>query len=143
MERLAHVLSHVRSSGGSLSVPQSASPAAARARDVRITGCVGRTVYDSRGGPTVEVDLDTTIGMFRAAVPSGASTGTYEALELRDVRSRSLSPALCVCVCVAPSPSLPPSLPSLPRSHPGTPAAKTRWRWRCCCRAATRGVARA
>ena len=34
----------------------------------------------------VEVDLVTTIGMFRAAVPSGASTGTYEALELRDVR---------------------------------------------------------
>lgn len=44
----------------------------------------GRTVYDSRGGPTVEVEVTTGLGVFRAAVPSGASTGTYEALELRD-----------------------------------------------------------
>jgi len=39
---------------------------------------------DSRGNPTVEVDLTTENGLFRAAVPSGASTGIYEALELRD-----------------------------------------------------------
>merc|ERR1712129_53542 len=39
---------------------------------------------DSRGNPTVEVDLCTETGLFRAAVPSGASTGVYEALELRD-----------------------------------------------------------
>merc|ERR1712129_19049 len=39
---------------------------------------------DSRGNPTVEVDLCTETGLFRAAVPSGASTGIYEALELRD-----------------------------------------------------------
>lgn len=38
----------------------------------------------SRGNPTVEVDLTTSKGLFRAAVPSGASTGIYEALELRD-----------------------------------------------------------
>lgn len=38
----------------------------------------------SRGNPTVEVELTTSKGMFRAAVPSGASTGIYEALELRD-----------------------------------------------------------
>ncbi|KAL8451032.1 hypothetical protein Emag_002905 [Eimeria magna] len=38
----------------------------------------------SRGNPTVEVDLKTEQGCFRAAVPSGASTGIYEALELRD-----------------------------------------------------------
>ena len=38
----------------------------------------------SRGNPTVEVDLFTQDGMFRAAVPSGASTGAYEAVELRD-----------------------------------------------------------
>lgn len=38
----------------------------------------------SRGNPTVEVELTTPKGMFRAAVPSGASTGIYEALELRD-----------------------------------------------------------
>jgi len=43
-----------------------------------------RQIYDSRGNPTVEVDLTTDKGIFRAAVPSGASTGIYEALELRD-----------------------------------------------------------
>jgi enolase len=43
-----------------------------------------RTVYDSRGNPTVEVDLHTEKGLFRAIVPSGASTGIHEALELRD-----------------------------------------------------------
>uniref|UniRef100_A0A8C8BGX6 phosphopyruvate hydratase n=1 Tax=Otus sunia TaxID=257818 RepID=A0A8C8BGX6_9STRI len=43
-----------------------------------------REILDSRGNPTVEVDLYTQKGMFRAAVPSGASTGIYEALELRD-----------------------------------------------------------
>jgi enolase len=41
-------------------------------------------IYDSRGNPTVEVDLTTEKGIFRAAVPSGASTGKHEALELRD-----------------------------------------------------------
>jgi len=43
-----------------------------------------RSIYDSRGNPTVEVDLTTEKGVFRAAVPSGASTGVHEALELRD-----------------------------------------------------------
>eukprot|EP00056_Hartaetosiga_gracilis_P005919 m.90805 g.90805 ORF g.90805 m.90805 type:complete len:436 (-) comp12317_c1_seq1:889-2196(-) len=43
-----------------------------------------RQIFDSRGNPTVEVDLVTSIGTFRAAVPSGASTGIHEALELRD-----------------------------------------------------------
>lgn len=43
-----------------------------------------RQIFDSRGNPTVEVDLVTSNGLFRAAVPSGASTGIYEALELRD-----------------------------------------------------------
>ena len=43
-----------------------------------------RQIFDSRGNPTVEVDLTTELGMFRAAVPSGASTGVHEALELRD-----------------------------------------------------------
>ena len=43
-----------------------------------------REIFDSRGNPTVEVDLTTEKGLFRAAVPSGASTGIYEALELRD-----------------------------------------------------------
>jgi len=43
-----------------------------------------RQIFDSRGNPTVEVDLVTEKGLFRAAVPSGASTGVHEALELRD-----------------------------------------------------------
>lgn len=43
-----------------------------------------REIFDSRGNPTVEVDLCTEAALFRAAVPSGASTGIYEALELRD-----------------------------------------------------------
>ena len=44
-----------------------------------------REILDSRGNPTVEADVTTVSGnVFRAAVPSGASTGIYEALELRD-----------------------------------------------------------
>ncbi|VDN29340.1 unnamed protein product [Gongylonema pulchrum] len=49
-----------------------------------ITRVHARAIYDSRGNPTVEVDLHTEKGIFRAAVPSGASTGVHEALELRD-----------------------------------------------------------
>jgi len=45
---------------------------------------LARMIYDSRGNPTVEVDVTTEKGLFRAAVPSGASTGVHEALELRD-----------------------------------------------------------
>ncbi|VDK24261.1 unnamed protein product [Taenia asiatica] len=45
---------------------------------------IARQIFDSRGNPTVEVDLTTNKGFFRAAVPSGASTGIHEALELRD-----------------------------------------------------------
>ncbi|KAG4304908.1 hypothetical protein PORY_001583 [Pneumocystis oryctolagi] len=43
-----------------------------------------RSVYDSRGNPTIEVEVVTEIGIYRAIVPSGASTGIHEALELRD-----------------------------------------------------------
>lgn len=43
-----------------------------------------REILDSRGNPTIEVDITTEKGLFRAGVPSGASTGIYEALELRD-----------------------------------------------------------
>ena len=76
-----------------------------------ITGVHARQIFDSRGNPTVEVDVTTelgalslrkaarslkhrltcgvllwtrALGRFRAAVPSGASTGIHEALELRD-----------------------------------------------------------
>ncbi|MFP4111932.1 MAG: phosphopyruvate hydratase [Candidatus Woesearchaeota archaeon] len=47
-----------------------------------------REVLDSRGNPTVEVEVYTEEGMGRAIVPSGASTGEYEALELRDKDDR-------------------------------------------------------
>jgi enolase len=51
----------------------------------RIAGVHGRQVFDSRGNPTVEVDVVLEGGgRGRAAVPSGASTGEHEALELRD-----------------------------------------------------------
>lgn len=43
-----------------------------------ISKVVGREIIDSRGNPTVEVDMHTEDGMFRASVPSGASTGVYE-----------------------------------------------------------------
>jgi enolase len=52
---------------------------------MRIVNILGREILDSRGNPTVEVDVYTESGAFgRAAVPSGASTGENEALELRD-----------------------------------------------------------
>lgn len=54
-----------------------------------IIGILGREVIDSRGNPTVEVDVHLDSGfMGRALVPSGASTGTREALELRDTRRK-------------------------------------------------------
>jgi enolase len=50
-----------------------------------IARIVGRQILDSRGNPTVEVDVITVNGILgRAAVPSGASTGIHEAVELRD-----------------------------------------------------------
>ncbi|XP_072974814.1 cytosolic enolase 3 [Typha angustifolia] len=49
-----------------------------------ITKIKARQILDSRGIPTVEVDLYTNKGMHRASVPSGASAGMYEAVELRD-----------------------------------------------------------
>src|SRR5512146_3198101 len=52
---------------------------------MEITKIIGREILDSRGNPTVEADVwlaDGSLG--RAAVPSGASTGEHEAVELRD-----------------------------------------------------------
>ncbi|KAL7201580.1 hypothetical protein ACSBR1_033305 [Camellia fascicularis] len=49
-----------------------------------ITKVKARQILDSRGIPTVEVDIYTNKGMFRASAPSGASSGMYEAIELRD-----------------------------------------------------------
>jgi len=53
--------------------------------DISIQTIKARSILDSRGNPTVEVDVTLSDGSFgRAAVPSGASTGTHEAVELRD-----------------------------------------------------------
>src|SRR5512139_1883792 len=53
--------------------------------DLIIEDVVGREILDSRGNPTVEVEVTLMDGSWgRAAVPSGASTGVHEALELRD-----------------------------------------------------------
>jgi enolase len=50
-----------------------------------IVAVTGRTIIDSRGNPTVEVEIATDEGhVARAAIPSGASTGEHEAVELRD-----------------------------------------------------------
>ena len=56
---------------------------------IEIIGVHGREILDSRGNPTVEVEVwleDGVVG--RASVPSGASTGTFEAVELRDGGTR-------------------------------------------------------
>ena len=51
----------------------------------KIKNIVARQIFDSRGNPTVETDVITSNGVLgRAAVPSGASTGEHEAVELRD-----------------------------------------------------------
>jgi enolase len=66
----------------------------------KISKVIGREILDSRGNPTVEVEVslsDGTVG--RAAVPSGASTGEFEAVELRDGdKSRYLGKGVCQAV---------------------------------------------
>jgi enolase len=52
--------------------------------DSKIKNIKAREILDSRGNPTVEVDLTTNLGVFQASVPSGVSKGKYEAVELRD-----------------------------------------------------------
>ena len=51
---------------------------------IEIVDIFGREVMDSRGNPTVEVEVHTECASGRAIVPSGASTGVFEAVELRD-----------------------------------------------------------
>ena len=52
---------------------------------MKIKSIIGREILDSRGNPTVEVEVKLESGIIgRASVPSGASTGEHEALELRD-----------------------------------------------------------
>lgn len=48
-----------------------------------------REVFDSRGLPTIETDIETPFGISRAMVPSGSSTGIFEALELRDIDNKT------------------------------------------------------
>src|SRR5208337_2852747 len=55
-----------------------------RPRPVKIVTVRAREILDSRGNPTVEAEVMTTSAVGRASVPSGASTGSHEALELRD-----------------------------------------------------------
>lgn len=57
---------------------------------MKITSVWAREILDSRGNPTVEVDVATDNAIASAAAPSGASTGTHEAVELRDGGSRYL-----------------------------------------------------
>lgn len=54
----------------------------------KIQSIKAREIIDSRGNPTVEAEVVTEKGIYRAAVPSGASTGIYEALEMRDNDSK-------------------------------------------------------
>jgi len=63
-----------------------------------IKGVKAREIIDSRGNPTVEVDVVTELGCFRASVPSGASTGAYEACELRDGGSRYVGKGVLTAV---------------------------------------------
>jgi len=56
----------------------------------KILSIKAREILDSRGDPTVEVELATTDGVFRSSVPSGASKGEHEAVELRDGGKRFL-----------------------------------------------------
>jgi enolase len=53
-------------------------------KNSKIKSIKAREILDSRGNPTVEVELETDFGKFLASVPSGASKGKYEAVELRD-----------------------------------------------------------
>ena len=58
-----------------------------------------RQILDSRGNPTIEVDVVTDEGAFgRAAVPSGASTGIHEAMELRDGGSNWMGKGVTLAV---------------------------------------------
>ncbi|KAL2462081.1 Enolase 1 [Abeliophyllum distichum] len=65
--------------------PASSAATAAKSASAKIKTVKARQIIDSRGNPTIEVDLVTDDdSLYRSAVPSGASTGIYEALELRD-----------------------------------------------------------
>jgi len=60
----------------------------------QIKNIKAREILDSKGMPTVEVELSTDFGVFLASVPSGVSTGKYEAMELRDEDGRGVTKAI-------------------------------------------------
>src|SRR6202012_2554952 len=72
-----------------VSTPATQTTALPRATMSEIEQLIGREILDSRGNPTVEAEVLLASGATgRAAVPSGASTGTHEAVELRDGGTR-------------------------------------------------------
>jgi Enolase, N-terminal domain len=71
---------------------------AVRSMSSVITNVRGREIIDSRGNPTVEVDITTALGTFTASCPSGASTGAYEAHELRDGGKRYMGKGVLTAV---------------------------------------------
>ncbi|XP_022931709.1 enolase 1, chloroplastic [Cucurbita moschata] len=73
----------LRSHGVRCSVAVAPSASTKASSEFKLKSVKARQIIDSRGNPTVEVDLITD-DLYRSAVPSGASTGIYEALELRD-----------------------------------------------------------
>ena len=85
---------------GALQAPlmRSVSSRAAPIHMAAIQSCKARQIYDSRGNPTVEVDLVVDGVMSRASVPSGASTGAYEAVELRDGGDRYMGKGVLTAV---------------------------------------------
>lgn len=60
----------------------------------KIKSIKAREILDSKGMPTVEVELKSDDGVFKASVPSGVSTGKYEAVELRDADGRGVKRAI-------------------------------------------------
>ena len=61
---------------------------------MKITSCVAKEIFDSRGMPTLEVEMSSGSVSVQASVPSGKSTGSSEALELRDADGRGVSRAI-------------------------------------------------
>jgi len=76
----------------------SAKPSSTSLSMSSVKSVKAREILDSRGNPTVEVEVVTDDGLFRASVPSGASTGAYEAVELRDGGDRYLGKGVLTAV---------------------------------------------
>eukprot|EP00526_Cylindrotheca_closterium_P012052 CAMPEP_0113653824 /NCGR_PEP_ID=MMETSP0017_2-20120614/28806_1 /TAXON_ID=2856 /ORGANISM="Cylindrotheca closterium" /LENGTH=468 /DNA_ID=CAMNT_0000566885 /DNA_START=76 /DNA_END=1482 /DNA_ORIENTATION=- /assembly_acc=CAM_ASM_000147 len=90
MKFSATILSLLFASGSAFAPTESRARGVSALQMASIQSVHAREILDSRGNPTVEVDVKTEGGVFRASVPSGASTGAYEAVELRDGGDRYL-----------------------------------------------------